>query len=72
VVKALARIHAQQTVLANLANASSLRERIDRQFTNLNLANISRSLDRELRYRQSQSVIDSTLLFRLSSQIKLF
>jgi hypothetical protein len=72
VVKALARIQAQQAILSNLAYASSVRERIDRQFTNVNLANISRSLDREARARESQSVIDSAFLFQLSSQNKLF
>lgn len=71
VVKALARIQAQHAIISNLGYVSSLRDRIDRQFTNLNLANISRALDVEVRNRQGQSAADSYLLVNLSAQSSL-
>jgi hypothetical protein len=72
VVKALARINAQQSVIAAMHQASSLRNRNDVQFTNLNLANISRSLDEQNRDKQAQSTVDSFLLLNLTAQSNLF
>ncbi|WP_041237811.1 hypothetical protein [Gloeothece citriformis] len=72
VVKALARINAQQSVITAMQHASSLRNRTDAQFTNLNLANISRSLDEQNRDKQAQSTVDGFLLLNLTSQSNLF
>lgn len=72
VVKALARINAQQSVITTMSHASSLRSRTDAQFTNLNLANVSRSLDEQNRDKQAQSTVDSVLLLNLTAQSNLF
>ncbi len=72
VVKALSRINAQQSIVAAMEHASSLRARTDTQFTNLNLANISRSLDEQNRERLAQSTADSFLLLNLTAQSNLF
>jgi hypothetical protein len=72
VVKALARINAQQTVISAMHHASDLKSRGDTQFTNLNLANISRSLDQENRHKQSQSSVDGFQLLNLTAQSHLF
>ena len=72
VVKALARINAQQSVITAMNHASSLRSRTDTQFTNLNLANVSRSLDEQNRDKQAQSTVDSVLLLNLTAQSNLF
>ncbi|WP_013320636.1 hypothetical protein [Gloeothece verrucosa] len=72
VVKALARINAQQSVITAMQQASSLRSRTDTQFTNLNLANISRSLDQQNRDKQAQSTVDGFLLLHLTAQSNLF
>ncbi|MGK7874464.1 MAG: hypothetical protein AB4426_14500 [Xenococcaceae cyanobacterium] len=72
VVKALSRINAQQSIIAAMEHASSLRARTDTQFTNLNLANISRSLDEQNREGLAQSTADSFLLLNLTAQSNLF
>lgn len=72
VVKALARINAQQSVMTAMNHAASLRSRNDTQFTNLNLANISRSLDEKNRDQQAQSTVDSFLLLHLTAQSHIF
>ncbi|MEG3437882.1 hypothetical protein V0288_12210 [Pannus brasiliensis CCIBt3594] len=72
VVKALARINAQQSVIAAMHGASALRSRADTQFTNLNLSNISRSLDERNRDEQARSTVDSFLLLNLTAQSNLF
>ncbi|WP_013321055.1 hypothetical protein [Gloeothece verrucosa] len=72
VVKALTRINAQQSVITAMQQASSLRSRTDTQFTNLNLANISRSLDQQNRDKQAQSTVDGFLLLNLTAQSNLF
>jgi hypothetical protein len=72
VVKALARMNAQQSVIAGMHHASSLKARTDTQFTNLNLANISRSLDQQNRDSQSQSAVNGILLLNLTAQSNLF
>jgi len=72
VVKALARINAQQSLITAMYHASTIRSRTDTQFTNLNLANISRSLDEQNRNKQAQSTVDSFLLLNLTAQSHLF
>ena len=72
VVKALARINAQQSVTTAMNHVASLRNRQDTQFTNLNLANISRSLDEQNRDLQARSTVDSVLLLNLTAQSHLF
>jgi hypothetical protein len=72
VVKALARINAQQSVISAMYHASTIRSRTDTQFTNLNLANISRSLDEQNRDKQAQSTVDGFLLLNLAAQSNLF
>lgn len=72
VVKALARINAQQSVIAGMHHAAFVKARIDTQFTNLNLANISRTLDQQNRDDQSQSALNGLLLLNLTAQSNLF
>ena len=72
VVKALARINAQQSVIAGMHHAAFVKARTDTQFTNLNLANISRTLDQQNRDNQSQSAVNGILLLNLTAQSNLF
>jgi hypothetical protein len=71
-VKALVRINAQQTVITAMNHASALKNRTDNQFTNLNLANISRSLDEQNRNKQSQVTVDGFQLLNLTAQSQIF
>lgn len=72
VIKALARINAQQSVIDAMSHASSLKSRTDSQFTNLNLTNISRSLDEQNRDRQAKAATDGFQLLHLTAQSQLF
>ncbi len=72
VVKALARINAGQSVMAVMSQVASLRNRTDTQFTNLNLANISRSIDQQNRDHQANSTVDGFFLLNLTAQSNLF
>jgi len=72
VVKAIAREIAQQAILTNMAQSSAIASRTDTQFTNLNLSNISNSIDQQNRLKQAEATTNSYDLLYLSGQAKLF
>jgi len=72
VVKAIARINAQQAIISGMAQVSALRNRTDAQFTNLNLANISDGIDQQNRQKMASSTVDSYSLLNLCAQSNLF
>ncbi len=72
VVKALVRMNAEQAVMTAMSQVSSLRSRTDAQLANVNLANISRSIDQQNRENQVNSTVDGYFLLNLSAQSNLF
>lgn len=72
VVKRLARIQAQQAMLVGLDRVDALQARVDTQFTNLNLVNLSRSLDEEASRARIEYAANAAKVLYLSAQAGLF
>lgn len=68
VMKSLVSVQAQQSELIGQLRTEQLRSRIDAQYTNLNLANISRSLDEISRKDRVEGPAAADGLLRLSTQ----
>ena len=72
VVKSMVKIQAMQAAIAQIHHGERIRARIDHQFTNLNLANISRSLDSQDRRERALASGNALKGLALSSQPSLF
>lgn len=68
VMKSLVSVQARQSELIGQLRSEQLRSRIDTQYTNLNLANISRSLDEISRSSRLEGPAAADGLLRLSAQ----
>ena len=71
-IKEIAKIEAQQTILMGSIRADSLRNRVDNQFRNLNLVNISRTVDEANRSRRVELSAQGAKAMYMSAQVNLF
>lgn len=65
------RVLAQQSMLLGAMRADALQARVDTQYTNLNISNISRSMDEANRARRVEESAQSAKLLLLTSQSHL-
>jgi len=65
------RIMAQQSMLLGAMRADALQARVDTQYTNMNISNISRSMDEANRARRVEESAQSAKLLLLTSQSHL-
>ena len=72
VVKSMVKMQAMEAALAQIQHGERIRARIDHQFTNLNLANISRSLDGQNRRERAIASGNALKGLALSGQPSLF
>lgn len=71
VMKLHAKNFAQQTAILGALRADNLKARVDSQFTNLNLMNISRTLDEQTRSERVDLAGNAMLLLDAAGQVSL-
>lgn len=71
VMKKQIRIFAQQSLILGAMRADAMQARVDTQYTNLNIANISRSLDEVNRARRVEDSAQAAKLLFIASQSHL-
>ena len=72
VQKAAIRLQAQQSLIAGATQAELMKLRTDTQFSNLNLTNLSRSVDGLTRTARSEQAANSAKALYISAQANLF
>ena len=72
VMKMIALMQSQQLILAQKTATTAEMSRFDRQFTNLNLANISQSIDKQLNQKAVENQIRSDAFIDSLRRVRLF
>ncbi len=72
VMKKQIRIFAQQSLILGAMRADAMQARVDTQYTNLNITNISRSLDEANRARRVEDSAQAAKLLFIASQSHLY
>lgn len=72
VMKKHIRVLAQQSLILGAIRADALQARLDTQYTNLNITNISRSLDESNRSRRVEQSAQAAKLLFIASQAHLY
>ncbi len=72
VMKATIRVMANQSAFLGASRTDATNARIERQFTNLNLVNISRTLDEERKTRRVESAAAGAKALYMGAQVGLF
>ncbi len=72
VMKATIRVMANQSAFLGASRTDATNARIDRQFTNLNLVNISRTLDEERKAKRVESAAAGAKALYMGAQVGLF
>ena len=72
VMKAMIRVMANQSTLMGASHSNASNARIDRQFSNLNLVNISRTLDEGRKAKRVESAAAGAKALYMGAQVGLF